>query len=181
MSRKRVAAVFARLAIGAGALLALALVSSIPFTSGSSDRGVVRLSWRALGREVEYCRPLSPEEIARQPAHMRRTEACSGRIDPYRLRFSIDGTLALDTVLQAAGARGDRPIYVLRDVPVVPGKHRLEVQFTEVESRGHRRAEPATRFPEALSFRATARIRRGAVLLITYDADQRMLVSRSDQ
>jgi hypothetical protein len=181
MTRSGYLELFGRLGASAVALSVVAAVSSLPVTMHAGTEGMIRLSWRALGREVELCRALSPDEIARQPAHMRRTEECRGRVEPYRLTVSIDGTLQLDTVLHAAGARGDRPIYVLHDLPVASGERRVDVSFTEIESPAHRRDETVGHFPEALSFHSVARIRPGTVLLITYEADRRALVARSTQ
>ena len=169
------------LILAALALLIVALVSSISFAPDTAQQGLIRLSWRALGHEVEHCQPLSAQELARQPAHMRRTEKCSGRIDPYRLIVTIDGMRVLDTVIRAAGARGDRPVFVLYDLAVAPGERELDVQFRELEQGPHGRSRTAREFPEELHLHAPVQISERAVVLITYDPDARRLVTRSAQ
>ena len=60
---------------------------------------------------------------------MRPREICEGRNLPFRLTVRVDGAVLFDAEVRPAGARADRPAYVLEEFPVQPGRHRLEVRF----------------------------------------------------
>jgi hypothetical protein len=152
-------------------------ISSWVVSAPATNSALLRLSWRAVGRELEMCRALSTDEIAKQPVHMRRTEVCERTIEPYRLHVAIDGVTRVDTVLQPTGARRDRPLYVLRDFVVPPGQHEVDVLFAEEEPR-HVSAEQRNHFPDALAYRSTVGFRSNKVVLLTYDADRRDLIRR---
>ncbi|HEX7091319.1 MAG TPA: hypothetical protein VF192_14350 [Longimicrobiales bacterium] len=111
------------------ALAALAALSRAPYREPGADEAVLRLSWRVRGIRVQECRSLTPEELAALPPHMRRPEVCEGRIAPYRLRVRVDGRVLADTLVHAAGAREDRPVYVFREFRVLPGVHRVDLRF----------------------------------------------------
>jgi len=122
-----------RLALAAAVVLAsgaaLAALSSMPYTAESGDRAMVRLAWRARGERVRECHRLSAEKLARLPQHMRQEETCERRILPYRLQVDLDGVRVIDELVRAGGAREDRPLFVFRDLSVLPGTHHLQVTF----------------------------------------------------
>ena len=170
-----------QLAVTGAVLSALLALSSWEFDAPSSDEGVLRLSWRAIGRELEQCRPLSAAEIAKQPAHMRQTQKCERVVEPYRLELLIDDSLRVDTTYQPTGARGDRPLYILRDFPVSAGRHDVEVRFYEVEAAAHISPEQLGHFPDAVVFSATVEFAPRRIALVTYDADSRSLVLKASR
>jgi hypothetical protein len=160
---------------------------------------LIRLAWSARPERVEHCVTRTDEELAGVPAHMRQRVACEGRSARYRLVVRRDGTVLTDEVLTGAGARQDRPIYLLRDFPTAPGTHRVEVTFQRLDSvetvreddvaptatererretqeRGRRRGEA---MPAHLEFAAAREVAARSVLLITYDTERRVLVSRA--
>lgn len=94
-----------------------------------SDDAFVRLSWRADPLRVEDCRTLTEEELEAIPTHMRRTEECVGGFVDYELTLEIDDRARVIDTIAPSGLRRDRPIYVLRDEPVAPGRHDVEVTF----------------------------------------------------
>src|SRR5690606_15072501 len=102
---------------------------------GAGD-AVLRLSWRVRGIRIQECRTLTPEELDALPPHMRRPEVCEGRIAPYRLRVRVDCRVLADTLVHAAGAREDRPVYVFREFRVVPGVHRVDLRFVREAGQG---------------------------------------------
>jgi hypothetical protein len=178
-------------------LVAALLVGGVAALSRVRQRetpvdGVVRLSWRTRSERVQHCRQLTPEEIAALPAHMRHTEECEGRVLPYRLRVELDGRVVAARTVQGGGARGDRPIYVLQEIPAAPGPHRLAVDFVREDAERHAAAsgpdeddpdEDAVEAhlsaaPPRLSLRAAVELRAGGVLLVTYDPDRAALVLR---
>ncbi|MEJ2152758.1 MAG: hypothetical protein P8Y29_07380 [Gemmatimonadota bacterium] len=128
---------FARVASAAGFTLfagvVLAALSRAPYEIEPGENAVVRFSWRAAER-IEECRPLTDEEQAELPVHMRQTETCERRVSPFALRVQLDGQVVVHDTLSGAGARGDRPLYVYREVSVRPGRHALFVEFGAVGS-----------------------------------------------
>ena len=60
---------------------------------------------------------------------MRTPEVCEGRVPAYALSVVVDGTVRLEERVEARGRGEARPVYVLRDVPVQPGTHDLELSF----------------------------------------------------
>jgi hypothetical protein len=161
---------------------------------------VLRFSWRAASRLVEECRRLSDEDLARLPVHMRREEVCEGRLLPYRLRVTLNDRLVVDEIVEPAGARGDRPLFVFHELVVRPGEYRVEVEWERVrpdfggggEARnasGSTGSSPSpsvprpvgaaeTGTPAELELQATVRLEPRGVALVTYDPGERLLVAR---
>jgi hypothetical protein len=166
-----------RLALGtvlaAACVLLVAAGSQLPYTPPASETATLRLSWRARGERVEECRKLSVEEQERLPAHMRRDEVCEGRILPSQLWVEVDGRVLVDDPVYAAGARGDRPLYVLRELPLPPGRHVLRVRFSR-DGNGTGGA-----VPPLLELSGTLDLAPAEVALVTYDPDARALVLRT--
>lgn len=123
------------------ALATLTALSRTPYREPGADDAVLRLSWRVRGIRVRECRTLTPEELDALPPHMRRPEVCEGRIAPYRLRVRVDGRVLTDTLVHAAGAREDRPLYVFREFRVVPGVHRVDLLFVREAGQGEGEGE----------------------------------------
>jgi hypothetical protein len=147
--------------------------------------GVVRLAWSARPERVERCVEHSDRELEDVPAHMRQRVTCEGRSARYRLVLSRDGTVLADEVLTGAGARHDRSIYLARDFPTAPGRHRVQVTFERLDTvdavppdaaRGRLRDEA---LPPRLELDTTHDLGPRSVLLITYDAERRALVTRT--
>lgn len=121
--------------VGLGGLVAVILVaataglSRVPWTAELGDHAVLRLAWRFRSELVEACRPIPPEEQARQPVHMRRTEECSRGLRPYRLVVMVDGAALLEDSVAAGGARADRPLSLFREIRLPAGTHRVGVRF----------------------------------------------------
>jgi hypothetical protein len=111
-----------------GALL-LAALSDLPIPGEDPETAVLRLSWRLRGQEAGECPRPTAGELERLPPHMRNPDACVGPLPSYDLHVWIDEELRVQEVVSARGARGDRPLYVYRDLPVPPGSHRVRVLF----------------------------------------------------
>ncbi len=171
-----------RIAIGAavlaGVLAVVRIVSFLSYVAVEHTEGIVRLAWRARGEHVRECRHLSPEELAKLPPHMRQEEVCEGRVLPYRLVVTLDGTERINREVRGAGAREDRPLYVTEDLAVAPGPHRVSVSFT-LEGAAAAAAESDERAtPSRLTFDTTVTLAERRVLLVTYDEDRKALISR---
>ncbi len=151
-------------------VLALGALSRVPYGAGEgAEQGVLRLSWRLRGARVRECRRLSPEELEALPIHMRRPEVCEGRVAPYRLQVTIDGALVEDTLVSAAGARQDRPIYVWREIHLPVGEHRVGITFTTESA-------PSGPAPARLALDTVIVISPGHYALVTLEPVRRELI-----
>lgn len=119
-------------AIGVVALLAYLSAAPVPYHSGETAR--LRLSWSARPERIEVCRTLSEEELELLAEHMRQRVSCEGEFASYTLRIAVDGTMLDESVVRGAGLRNDRPLFLLRDYPVPPGTHRLQISLTRRET-----------------------------------------------
>ncbi|HXY19775.1 MAG TPA: hypothetical protein VEH83_07225 [Gemmatimonadales bacterium] len=123
-------------ALAALATLAVVGLSRVPWAEERAAGAELRLAWRWKSERVRRCRTLSPAEVAKLPAHMRRTEDCQRGLRPWRLEVAVDGAAAADDTIRARGAESDRPLFVFRRVPVAPGSHVLQVRFSPVGEGG---------------------------------------------
>jgi len=112
-----------------GGAVLTAAVSRAPLIAYPDPTPMVRLAWSVRPERIESCRTLTDAELANVPAHMRQRVQCEGRSANYHLLVTVDGGTLLDTTVTGGGARSDRPVYVLRDVPVPSGGHALAVTF----------------------------------------------------
>lgn len=154
-------------------LAGMAGLSQIPLATADGDARI-RLSWRNEPIRVEECRALTDEDQADVPAHMRRAQSCTGYHVDYELRLEIDGrAVAVDTVAPS-GMRRDRPVYVLRDIPVPPGRHDVEVAYTALVPESYR----ADGLPAAFRWSGAMELDGGEVGLVTLDPNGRALTRR---
>ncbi len=172
-----------RLRVGLGVLVALLMtlaigaLSQVPYRAESAGQAWIRLSWRVSAPRIEECRTLTAEEMAELPIHMRREEVCERTGIPYRLRIALNGEGVEETLIRGAGTRGDRPIYVYRELRVPSGAHRLEISLTP-EVGGEASAGDAP--VEALELTEELDLAAGDVALITRAADGRLTVRRAE-
>ena len=193
------------LLIGAGAA-ATAWLSVAPYAVPGSEQGVLRLAWSGRPERIEKCRRLTDAELEGVPAHMRQRVKCEGRAATYRLVLTVDGAERYRDSLAGGGARSDRPLHVLRDVPLAPGRHTIDLSVMRIEPEeadglgddtpapagpdtaagggreGRERAERARSrreaLPRMLSLGGDVLLAAGDVVLVSYDADARRLVLR---
>lgn len=153
--------------VAAFAAIALGALSRVPWSAGRAEsEAMVRLSWRARSEAIVDCRPLTAEERDDLPVHMRRDSVCERQTIPFRLAVRLDGRKAIDETLQGGGARGDRPLYVFREIPVTAVPHRIELEVKRLAEgapplRLDRWIHPAP----------------GEIVLITLDEDNRLIVN----
>ena len=190
--------------VAVGATVGTAALSRAPLAAYPSDTPILRLAWSVRPERIEHCRTLTDEELADVPAHMRQRVQCEGRSAGYRLVVSLDGESRFDTLVTGGGARGDRPVYVFRELDVPAGPHRLDVRFerqaipgvdsvgadadaspdTLMAGRALREAEERTRrqgeaVPPMMTLQSDIEPAPREVLLVTYDIDRRALVLRT--
>lgn len=126
-------------AIATGALFVLARASAAPIPRVGAGQARLRLSWSARPDRIEVCRTLSAKELAEREEHMRQAVECDGRVASYALRVEVNGVLLHDAVVRGGGLRHDRALFVLEDIAVAPGLHRVRVAFErrERQARGN--------------------------------------------
>lgn len=150
------------------ATAALGWLSRAPYNPPGGEHAVLRLSWRLRGERIESCRTRTEAELAALPAHMRTPEVCEARLLSYRLVQQV-GDAAPDTAtVVPGGARGDRPLFVLRETPLAPGPRRVRVTLAREDGAG-----------ESLAFDQVIDAAPGVVELITLDPEAGRLVHRT--
>lgn len=172
-----------RARVGLAVLVALVMTATIgalsraPYRAETGNQAWIRLSWRVSAPRIEECRPLTAEEQAQLPLHMRREEVCERTGIPYRLHIVLDGERVEETLIRGAGAREDRPIYVYRELRVPPGAHRLQISLTPEAGDGPPTGEAPV---EALELAEDLDLAAGDVALITRGEGGRLVVRRSE-
>ena len=159
--------------IGAVSALFIAAIgwgSRAPYQAAAGDHALLRLSWRMRGERSERCRDRTAEELEALPVHMRTPRVCEKAPQiPYRMIVAIDGGRPDTTLTLPAGAKHDRPIYVLRDSALSPGPHRVSVSF----ARANHATQPPLVFDDEMNFAA------GFIELITIADDSPRLIHHS--
>ncbi len=134
----------ARFLLGAGVAvvitIALGGLSRWPVSGVHEASAALRFSWRLRSEEAGECERPSAEELADLPAHMRNPDGCVGPVPAHRLVVQVDGEERFDIVIEASGARGDRPLFVFRELLLPPGRHDVRVSFAPdgAETAGER-------------------------------------------
>ncbi|MDH5642558.1 MAG: hypothetical protein OEY63_00025 [Gemmatimonadota bacterium] len=160
-------ALLVTVAIGAG--------SRGPYLAGEEEGAAIRLAWRVPGVRFSQCRTLTEEELAEIPAHMRQPEVCETRMLPFRLTMSVGNTVLVDELVEASGARSDRPIYVYQDIAVAAGSHDVSIRFS-VESDIASDLWDSGSSPTDLSYLGLLELKDGEVALVTYERNSGKLV-----
>ena len=163
-------------ALALATVFGIAGLSRVPTAQADPDEAIIRLSWRALGVRLEECRRLTEEELEALAPHMRTPESCTGRNADYELRVTLAGAGVVTDTVHPTGLRTDRPVYVLRDFPVVPGSHKVTVSFKAlVPPEVTARRDTA---PLALSYEGELTLAAAEIALITLDPTGTALVRR---
>ena len=173
MSATRVMAVLVAVMVTA----AIGLGSRAPYSPPGSDASVLRLSWRLRGEKNEECRARTAEELVALPAHMRSPEVCEGHLVSYRLTLRIDEAPPVTRTFVPAGAKGDRPIFVMHDQPLAPGEHTIGIEFLplhEDDDEGEGEGEEAA----PLGFHSRINVMPGEIVLITMSEDATTLLMK---
>jgi ferredoxin len=151
-------------AVGFTAVLLVALALGSRWPQGTdTDQALLRLGWRLAGQVKEQCRELTPDELAKKPAHMRTPRECVSQVLAYDLKALVDGRVVADKRVRPAGLRADRPLSVEEDLAIAPGEHTVQVTFTPEDPGAGGRV---------LSFERRVRFDAKRVVLVTYDNDR---------
>jgi hypothetical protein len=171
--RGRVRAVAAILS-GVVVVALTAAASRVPWRVTDTETAMVRFSWRVPALVLRTCEALVPAEGAQVPEHL-RAQLCDGEGVPWALEVRIDGEAVIQDTVEAAGIRGDRPLYVLRNVAVEPGRHEVGVRFAPILPEEEAADSLAQR---ALALDAPIQLEDREVLLVTFDPEPGELVVR---
>src|SRR5688572_8366951 len=171
MRATRLAAVAVTVMVSA----AIGYGSRAPYSPPGSDTSVLRLSWRLRGEKKEECRARTPEELAALPVHMRSPEVCTGHLVSYRMTLRINDAPPIVKTFVPAGAKGDRPIFVMFDQPLTPGEHMVTIEFTPIEE-GENGDDDDQRVP--LRFDSRVHVTPGQIVLITVSEDATTLLQK---
>ena len=125
---------FAALLVGVS--WALAVFSAWPWHAFPPGAAVLRISFNHVSAfAAAGTAALSPEDIAKLPAHMRPADASrpsTGRRRPVRLTVSVDGAPALVREYLPGGWRHDGPLYGYEELRVTPGRHTVSMRLADV-------------------------------------------------
>jgi hypothetical protein len=86
--------------------------------------------------------------------------------------------LATQDTVRPAGARGDRPITLLRDLRIAPGTHRVDVAFDALLPEG---VEPPPDAVRSLAWNGEVDADPRGVALVTLDPEGRRLEYRTEK
>lgn len=141
--------------------LPIAALARAPYTPPGAGDAMLRFAWRMNVTARENCRTRTAEELARLPVHMRTPEICTRDAASYSLITRI-GAATPDTVqLTRGGVRGDRPLFVLEQRKLPPGRHRVRIALHRVTATNN---EVLGELDTVLT------LRRGDIQLVTLDA-----------
>jgi hypothetical protein len=136
-----------RWGVAASALALLVALGNVPIGDAPRD-AMIRFVGRMVGEKVRVCRDLTAEELAKIPKHMQAAgQRCEQSILPYHLEVWIDEVRSIDMTVSPAGIRGDRPVYVHRDLTLAPGTHQLRVRFEPEALQPAAQAPPGAAAP----------------------------------
>ncbi|MCC6888328.1 MAG: hypothetical protein IT536_07340 [Hyphomicrobiales bacterium] len=115
--------------------------------------GIVMLSFvHGADRKAE-CRRLTPEEIAKLPANMRRVEDCPRRRRPIYVELDVDGRTVFQATLPPSGIAGDGPSRVYERFVLPAGSHEVAVRMRDTpraDGFDHVRSERIALLPDQM-------------------------------
>jgi hypothetical protein len=123
-----------------------------PWTGSDPRSAMIRVAFKHVAAfEHEAAAAPSKEEIEKLPRHMRPQSperSRTGRRVETVLSVALDGRLALEKHYSPGGFRHDGPTFGYEEIPVPPGRHRLEAVLADkrseqVEDKVRRRWEIA--------------------------------------
>lgn len=122
-------------------------------------RAALRLSWKTTGEKVQ----IQVQEDPNLPAHMRAPGgAFKTVLLPYRLEVELEGKKLVSQRYTAPGVQHDRPLCVLEELTVEPGRRRVRLAFLPDDPEAPPES-PRYELETELDFRA------GRVALATLD------------
>jgi hypothetical protein len=102
-----------------------------PYRYADPHMASVKLSLNHATQRVKPCVKLTPEEIARFAANMRRSEACERARLPLLLQLDIDGRRVADIAASPSGLWNDGPASVYERFAVPAGEHTVSIRLRD--------------------------------------------------
>ena len=180
--------------------------SHVPVSLDTGPDAVLRVAWSARPERVETCRTLSDSALDALPEHMRQRTVCAGTSARYHLEVRRDERVIATAELRGGGLRGDRQLYVFRELAIPSGTSDIAVRLVRLDSTvspdssdadaehrpddagrrttrgrpeadGSRSRRLADMVPARLELRERVTLAPREVLLVTYDSESRRLRS----
>ena len=111
----------------------IGVLSQVP-VGESNASSQLRVMSRLKSQTALACRALSEQEKANIPQHMQRKEICQRMPISYTMEVSVDGNKILRKEIKPKGLRSELPIYVMEDIAIEPGQHRVAVEVEASDS-----------------------------------------------
>lgn len=138
----------------AGLFAGVATLSDWPtYAQIPNGSGVVTLTFVHGADRKGECRRLTPEELAKLPANMRRVQDCPRGRRPLYVELDVDGRSAYRANLPPTGIAGDGPSRVYQRFVLPAGRHELAVRMRDtVRSEGfdHERRDSVAIAPDQM-------------------------------
>jgi hypothetical protein len=122
-----------------GVAWGLGALAALPWQASPPDAALLKIAIKRVAPLEEAARPLSTEELAKLPRHMRPaggTGVPGGRRRDTRLAVALDGRPVLDRTYRPGGWRHDGPTLAYAEQRVPPGRHVLEASLGEAGEAG---------------------------------------------
>ena len=108
--------------------------SHVPVSLDTGPDAVLRIAWSARPERVETCRTLSDSALDALPEHMRQRTVCAGTSARYHLEVRRDERVIATAELRGGGLRGDRQLYVFRELAIPSGTSDIAVRLVRLDS-----------------------------------------------
>jgi hypothetical protein len=154
----------------------LAVFSAFPWAASPPGAALLKLAFRHVATRADAAAVLSREELEKLPRHMRPPGGAGVGAGPRRdtvLRVMLDGRPLLERGYRPSGLRHDGPTFVYEELPLSPGRHRLEATLAE----SSRPPDPGG-VASAVERRLTAdvEVRPEQVLLLELSAERELIL-----
>jgi hypothetical protein len=127
-----------------GVAWGLGAFAAFPWEASPPDTALLKVAIKRVAPFDAAARPLTAEELAALPRHMRPASgmsAPSGRRRDTRLTVALDGRAVLDRTYSPGGWRRDGPTFAYAELPLSPGRYRLEAMLSDGEAGAAGRLE----------------------------------------
>jgi hypothetical protein len=154
----------------------LAVFSAFPWVASPPDVALLKVAMKHVASPIEAGQTLSREELEKLPRHMRPVGGQGGETRGRRdttVRVTLDGRPILDRTYRPGGLRGDGPTFVYEEVPLRPGRYRLEASLVEGGGTATRSDAPP---PLERRFAADVDVAPGRILLLELSNQQELVL-----
>ena len=146
----------------------LGAFAAFPWTASDPQSAVVRVALKHVASFEHEVAEKPKEELDKLPRHMRpqsQERSRTGRRVQSVLTVTVDGQSILRKSFAPGGLRGDGPTFAYEEVPVTPGRHRLQVTLVD----GHADRDALT--PRRWTLEEDLDVRPGQAPLIEFSED----------